>query len=119
VECNTLLKSSQGELQVFFRPHPDLRFKQRVMPSQSHASSNWDSFGTPPWESQNKKPFRCGCRREAQSILYGRRWRFPLSLGLGESCESKVARACPSTKGAPESDLTNLLVGLIQVRVSN
>jgi hypothetical protein len=27
--------------------------------------------------------------------------------------------ACPSTKGALESELTNLLVGLMQVRVSN
>ncbi len=27
--------------------------------------------------------------------------------------------ACPSIKGAPESDLTNLLVGLMQVQVSN
>jgi hypothetical protein len=27
--------------------------------------------------------------------------------------------ACPSTKGVPESELTNLLVGLMQVRVSN
>jgi len=26
---------------------------------------------------------------------------------------------CPSTKGAPESELTNLLVGLVQVQVSN
>jgi hypothetical protein len=26
---------------------------------------------------------------------------------------------CPSTKGAPESELTNLLVGLMQVEVSN
>jgi hypothetical protein len=26
---------------------------------------------------------------------------------------------CPSTKGAPENELTNLLVGLMQVRVSN
>ncbi len=26
--------------------------------------------------------------------------------------------ACPSTKGAPKSELTNLLVGRIQVRVS-
>jgi hypothetical protein len=26
--------------------------------------------------------------------------------------------ACPNTKGVPESELTNLLVGLIQVRVS-
>jgi hypothetical protein len=31
--------------------------------------------------------------------------------------ESPVA--CPSTKGAPESELTDLLVGLMQVRVSN
>jgi hypothetical protein len=27
--------------------------------------------------------------------------------------------ACPSTKSALESELTNLLVGLMQVRVSN
>ncbi len=27
--------------------------------------------------------------------------------------------ACLSTKGAPENDLTNLLIGLMQVRVSN
>jgi hypothetical protein len=27
--------------------------------------------------------------------------------------------ACPNTKGAPESELTNLLVGLVQVQVSN
>jgi hypothetical protein len=33
-ECNTPLKSSQGKLQVCFRPHPNQRFKQRVMISQ-------------------------------------------------------------------------------------
>jgi len=27
--------------------------------------------------------------------------------------------ACPSTKGVPECELTNLLVGLMQVRESN
>jgi len=31
--------------------------------------------------------------------------------------ESPVAY--PSTKGAPKSELTNLLVGLMQVRISN
>jgi hypothetical protein len=31
----------------------------------------------------------------------------------------KLPVACPSTKGALESELTNLLVGLMQVRVSN
>ncbi len=33
------------------------------------------------------------------------------------SPESHVA--CPSTKGALESELTNLLVGLMQVRINN
>jgi len=27
--------------------------------------------------------------------------------------------ACPSTKGVPECELTNLLVGLMQVRMNN
>jgi hypothetical protein len=31
----------------------------------------------------------------------------------------KLPMACPSTKGALECELTNLLVGLMQVRVSN
>jgi hypothetical protein len=30
----------------------------------------------------------------------------------------EVLVACPSTKGAPERELTNLLVGLMQVQVS-
>jgi hypothetical protein len=51
VECNTLLKSFQGELQVFFRPHPNQRFEQRVINLQSPGSLNGDSFKTPPWES--------------------------------------------------------------------
>ncbi len=43
-----LLKSSQGELQVCFRPHPNPRSKPGVMSSQSPGSLNRDSFGTPP-----------------------------------------------------------------------
>jgi hypothetical protein len=31
----------------------------------------------------------------------------------------KLPVACPSTKGAPEVELTNLFVSLMQVRVSN
>ncbi len=31
----------------------------------------------------------------------------------------KLPVACPSTKGAPEMVLTNLLVGLVQVQVNN
>jgi len=62
------------------------------MIAQSPGSLNRDSFGTPPWEFRDKKPFGCGCRGKAQNILYGGRWWLPLSLGHGESNESKVAR---------------------------
>jgi len=61
------------------------------MTSQSPGSPNQDSFETPPWESRDKKPFRCGCRGEAHNILYRGRWWLPLSLGRGESCESRIA----------------------------
>jgi hypothetical protein len=39
-ECNTPLESSQGELQVCFRPHPDWRSEQGVMSCQSLGSPN-------------------------------------------------------------------------------
>jgi hypothetical protein len=80
-EYATSLESLRGELQVFFRPHPNQRSEQKVMISQSFGSPNWDSFRIPPWESQDKKPFGCGCHREAHNILYGGRWWLSLSLG--------------------------------------
>jgi hypothetical protein len=35
VKCNTLLESSRGELQLWFRPHPDLSLGRGVMSVQS------------------------------------------------------------------------------------
>jgi len=61
VECDTPLESSQGELQVFFKPHPNRKSEQKVMNSQSFGSLNRDSFRTPPWESRDKKPFEYRC----------------------------------------------------------
>jgi len=85
------MKSSRGELQLWFRPHSDWRSEPGVMSVQSPGSSTRDSFGT-PWESQEKVPFECGSRGVTQRILYGGRWWFPPSPGRGESSESKVAR---------------------------
>jgi len=62
------------------------------MNSQSPINPNQDNFGTPCWESHDKKPFGCRCHGEMQRILYGGRWWLPLSLSRGESCESTVAR---------------------------
>jgi hypothetical protein len=48
MECNTPLESSQQGLQVCFKPHPNPRFEQRIMNSQSPKSPNRDNFRTPP-----------------------------------------------------------------------
>jgi hypothetical protein len=71
------------------------------MSSQSPENPNRDSFGTPPWESQENKPLGCGCGGVTQRILYGGRWWPPLSPGHGESSESRLPVARPNTKSVP------------------
>jgi hypothetical protein len=88
------------------------------MNAQSPGSLNRDSFGTPLWESREKVPFGCRCGRVTQTILYGGRWWLPLNPGRGESSESMLPVARPSTKGAPECELTTLWLVLMQVQVS-
>ncbi len=44
---------------------------------------------------------------------------FPQVRAVVNLVNPKLPVACPNIKGAPEIVLTNLLVGLIQVRVSN
>jgi hypothetical protein len=102
--------NSRGKLQVCFRPHPNQRSKQGVMIVQSPKSPNRDNFETPPWESQDKKPFGCGCYGKAHSILYGGRWWLPLSPGHGESSESRVAHGLSKHQGCSKK-WTNQLVG--------
>jgi hypothetical protein len=43
---------------------------------------------------------------------------FPRVRAVVSQVSGELLVACPSTKGAPECELTNLLVGLMQVRVS-
>ncbi len=44
---------------------------------------------------------------------------FPRVRAVVSLVNPELPVVCPSIKSAPESDLTNLLVGLMQVRVSN
>jgi len=43
---------------------------------------------------------------------------FPRVQAVVNHVSPELLVACPSTKGAPESELTNLLVGLMQVQIS-
>jgi hypothetical protein len=83
------------------------------MNSQSPGNPNRNSFGTPPWESRDKKSFGCGCRRVTQRILHGEGGGFPQVRAVVSLVSPKLPMACPSTKGVPEYELTNLLVGLM------
>jgi hypothetical protein len=44
---------------------------------------------------------------------------FPRVQAMVSLVSPELPVAYPSTKGAPKSELTNLLVGLMQVRVNN
>jgi hypothetical protein len=92
VACNMPLESSRRGIQLCFKPHPNRRFAQKVIIPQSCRSSNVGDFEIPVWESQDKKSFGWGHRKEVQSILYGGRWWLPLSSGCAKSCKSKVTR---------------------------
>jgi hypothetical protein len=67
------LESSRQELQLCFRPRPNHRSEQRVIVLQSCGSPNRDNFGTPPWESWDKKPFRMWVsQRAAENTIWGK-----------------------------------------------
>ncbi len=107
-ECNMALESSQGELQLWFRPHSNRRSEPRDRSFQNPGTLTRDSFGTPLWESREKESFECSLSGELQRILYGGRWWFPPSPGRGESNESKCLWFVPTLKGVPECELTLL-----------
>jgi hypothetical protein len=57
---------------------------------------------------------------ESYRIYYmGEGGGFPRIRAVVGLVSPELPMACPSTKGVPESDLTNWVVGLMQVRVSN
>jgi hypothetical protein len=101
VVCDIPFESSWRGLQLCCRPHLNQRFSHKVMRPQSCGSPNFGNFGIPIWESQDKMPFGCGPCGEAQNRLQGGRWWVLPSPGRGESCESELPVARPSTKSVP------------------
>jgi hypothetical protein len=107
-ECDMALESSRRKLQLWFRTRPDLSSGRRDMAVQSPRTLTRDSFGTPTWESWEKRPFGCSLGGELQRILYGGRWWLPPSLGRGESSSPKCPWFVPTPKGVPKCELTLL-----------
>jgi hypothetical protein len=112
VACDIPLESFQRGLQLCFRLHLHQRFIHKVMGPQIRGSPNFENFGIPTWESQNKMSLECWPCGHTQSILYGGRWWLPPSLGRGESCEFEFARGSFVHQKCSSYALTNLLFGL-------
>jgi hypothetical protein len=88
------------------------------MTPQSGGSLNWDSFETLPWESWDKKHLDASAMERCKEYYMGEGGGFPQIRAMVSLMSPKLPVVCPSTKGALESELTNLLVGLMQVRIS-
>jgi hypothetical protein len=102
-ECNTPLESSEGELQVFFIPHPDWRSEQGVMSCQSFESLNRDNFETVlGLGSPGTKSHLDVAPMEWRRVDYmGEGDGFPRVRAVVNQVSPKLPVACPSTKGAP------------------
>ncbi len=119
VYCGTPLESSQGELQVCFRPHPDRRSEQGVKTYQSPGSPIRDIFGTvsgPPLGSSETNNHLDVASMEWHKVYYmGKGGGFPQVWAVVNQVNPELFVACSNIKGALEGELTNLLVGLMQV----
>jgi len=92
------------------------------MTSQSSESPNRDSFKTPPWvlgSPRTKSHSDVGAMERRREYYMGECGGFPRIRTVVSLLSPELLVACPSTKGVLESELTNLLVGLMQVQVSN
>jgi hypothetical protein len=82
-------------------------------------ATNRDTFGTVsglPLGSPGTKSHLDVAPVEWRRIYYmGIGGGFPRVRAVVSQVSPKLPMACPSTKGAPECELTNLLVGLMQV----
>jgi hypothetical protein len=92
------------------------------MSCQSPRSPNQDSSGTIsrlPLGSPRTNNHLDVASVEWRRVYYmGEGGGFPQVRAMMSQVSPKLPVACPSTKGALERELTNLLVGLMQVRVS-
>jgi hypothetical protein len=92
------------------------------MSCQSPGSPNQDNFETVsglPLGSPGTKSHLDMAPMEWRKVYYmGEGGGFPRVWAVVSQVSPELLMACPSTKGAPKCELTNLLVGLMQVRVS-
>jgi hypothetical protein len=72
-----------------------------------------------PGSPRTKSHLDVGVAERHREYYMGEGGGFPRIWAVVSLVSPESLVAYPSTKGAPKSELTNLLVGLMQIRVSN
>jgi len=98
MECDTLLESSQQELQLCFRSHLDRRFEQEVMASQSCGNLTLAVLGL-PFGSLQKGHLDLGLAERHKEYYMGEGGGFPRVRAMVSLMSPKSPVACPNTKG--------------------
>jgi hypothetical protein len=93
-ECDTPLKSSQGELQVFFKPRPDRRFEKKVMTLWSPGSPNWTISGLHLGSPGTKGHSDVGATEEHREYKSGPWWVKWVRVARGLSQHQEWFRRC-------------------------
>jgi hypothetical protein len=110
VECNTPLESSQGELQVCLDLIPigglNKELWPRKIPGVQTETVSGLLFGSP----ETKNHSDVGTTERHRVYYMGEGGGFPQIRAMVSHVSPELPMACPSTKGAPENEVTNLLV---------
>jgi len=118
MECDTPLENSQGELQVAWDLIPIGGLSKelwiRKVPGVQIGTVSGLFLRSPGTKSHSD----VGATESYKEYYMGEGGGFPWVGAVVSLVSTKLPMACPSTKGAPESDLTNWLVGLKHVRIS-
>jgi hypothetical protein len=105
--CDIPLESSQRGLQLCFRPHCNRRSTQEVMHPQSCGTPSCCNFGTPSGTPGTKSHLDVAPVKWRRIYYMGEGGGFPRVWAVVSFVSPKSPMVRPSTKGAPESELTN------------
>jgi len=117
IECDTLLESSWGELQVRFRPHPNPRYEPGVTSSQRFGSPNREFQDSSLRISRRKAIWMWVRRSNAQNTIWGKVVASPES-GLWWIKWVRVARGLSQHQECFRRWTNQFVVGLLQDRIT-
>jgi hypothetical protein len=118
VECNTLLESSQGELQLASNLIPIGGLSKELWSCKVLGVQTGIVSGLLLGSLETKSHSDVSATKKHIVYYMGEGGGFPQVRAMVSQVSPELLVACPSTKGALEGELINLLVGLMQVRVS-